>query len=705
MSTGETITAVKVAKNRGGFAIGSAFRLAGLAKLRDRIKELELDTKSPKIKIVGCTSESVGTDKAKGVSITRYETIWKGLLDFCFLVEDYDSAMLVARNECPKDPLPVSLDTAIAFMRYKVLKLGTVLLHHKTNEPILSSSEKSLTCLGQWTSVSSVKMYASALQKVHSHYETTHGSYEAECENCRQLDIKLIMKGHGCSRHAGKPRYWRAGSVVNHPDFKNHLAQMQTYVEEHYESRQTFAFLPGELRDIRTHLLSHNSVFHLMIWTIIIVGIKLFLRIDEVLDMTVEQFIQKYFVVTEDGVEGLCAKVKGKTDTESKHLALWDDKECPEFSPARAILIWIAVSGITSGRLFPADLLKPDSESFPYEKFLDIIKDLCTGVLKKDMSDPAMKNLILGTHMLRKTAFLLAFWGFVRGTKSTKLGPMDEANILLSARHKDISSTATYLSDSGTLKALLDRVDKDDMHHRVSEWVPIHIKTTDSFAALNMPSMRFIKPLVELADDFVFKDLKVPKDGRFGRKSIAQIHQLACAYVPDLSIEEELEAVLKKEVRPEVAAMLINMARKASEEKAKAAVFHALETAKVPPMTATTSTVGASTSNKKRKVQNAVTVSRDYQNNYNATKDRKEKVALLVEAIGEIKKETAQGKILVDPLKTFAYRAAKIVDCVDCCHGGSVDAFVRANSGFTISRFACSSGVKHQGTFDQTKLL
>jgi hypothetical protein len=51
------------------------------------------------------------------------------------------------------------------------------------------------------------------------------------------------------------------------------------------------------------------------------------------------------------------------------------------------------------------------TEHYGYDSSLEDLKYLCACVLKKDMSSPSMQNLSLGTHMLQKTAFLLAFRG------------------------------------------------------------------------------------------------------------------------------------------------------------------------------------------------------------------------------------------------------------------------------------------------------
>ena len=97
-----------------------------------------------------------------------------------------------------------------------------------------------------------------------------------------------------------------------------------------------------------------------------------------------------------------------------------------------------------------------------------------------------MKNLILGTHMLRETAFLMAYWAYQNHSDwDRKLNPLDNASILLDACHKNVTSTLIYLSSSGALKSLLDRVNPHSVRHRIGLYGPIYDKTLDNFAALN----------------------------------------------------------------------------------------------------------------------------------------------------------------------------------------------------------------------------
>jgi hypothetical protein len=129
-----------------------------------------------------------------------------------------------------------------------------------------------------------------------------------------------------------------------------------------------------------------------MLWTIINGGMKLFQRVEEAISMKYEEFLEDYFVVKEHDIGSLCAKIKGKTDLVWKHFAIWDDKECPEFSAARTILIWVCLAGIKGGYkyIFPSlaqlqEKVEAPTEYYCYDSFLEDMKSLCVNVLKKDM--------------------------------------------------------------------------------------------------------------------------------------------------------------------------------------------------------------------------------------------------------------------------------------------------------------------------------
>ena len=718
-------------------------RAQGLAQIKQQVIKHELNMTAPKIQIIGKNKKdatTVGTNRAAEVSISRYETIWRAVLDFCIEISDYDSAMLFAHDLCPTDPFPMSAEMAISCLRFHVEEKGTILKHHKTNEPIISSlTDAPMICQGDWKSVHSIASYCSALTKVHMHYETTTGEYCDLCDDCRKIPMEEVQDGKGCHCHPGQPHYWHTGKPTTAPDFQNNRGIMIDYIKTHYDAHHTFVFYPGELQDLRLYLLSMNNRYKLMIWTIMLVGIKGFLRIEEALNLEVEDLPQDYFVVTRENVEGLCMTVQGKTDEDKQYLAIWDDKECPDLSPSRALLIWLAVTGIKTGKLFPSEDelhsgTESPTESLPYEDFLKEIKFLCTNILKKEADSPAMKKMIIGTHMLRKMGYLLAYWGFNRKYGMHETTPMDQASILLSARHKDTRSCATYLSDSGTMQALCSKIRANDVNQRVGEWQPIHIETHTAFAALNVPSKQYIKSAVDLSDWYVFSKLGVPKDGELGRMGLYQIHQLACQFIPDLSNERSLCKLLEENLPSGILQEALSLISKDRNARIMEAVHHATAVqhnsllALGTPQNASRSRTEAPArmaipaaslhpatpypppedSSRKRKYNpdEVVTCSRDFQQEVKRARTAKAlQVELLQQAVSEVRTQLLEGnKILQDPLWSFAYRAGKVVDCVKNCHGGSITAFLQANEGFTYSRFKCCNGTEHSTSFDISKL-
>jgi hypothetical protein len=50
-----------------------------------------------------------------------------------------------------------------------------------------------------------------------------------------------------------------------------------------------------------------------MLWVIILVGVKLFLGVDEVLDLKYEQFLKAYFIVKDCNIKSLLTKIERQT--------------------------------------------------------------------------------------------------------------------------------------------------------------------------------------------------------------------------------------------------------------------------------------------------------------------------------------------------------------------------------------------------------
>ena len=325
-----------------------------------------------------------------------------------------------------------------------------ILKHPTTHEAVLDVEGNAITTLGNWCRFSSVGLFCSAISKLHKHYDTTKGEYIEACLECKKIALKHVCKGQGCKDHPGNPKFWHRGNPALDPKFAEKISKSEMYVKRNNAARHTFTFLPGQLCDIQEFLLSTNNIFNLMLWMLMIVGIKNFQRIDEAMEMTVKDFLPYLFAMTMDSVKGLAFNIDGKHETVHLTFAMWNDKDCPEFLASTALLILIAVSGIKSGPLFPTrDELRVKKEQYgkhiSYGTCLTCVKNLCTGILKLKIngkSDPR----IFGTHMLCKTSFLLTYWGYICVTGNMKMSELEEASVLQSACHSDISSTATYLA-------------------------------------------------------------------------------------------------------------------------------------------------------------------------------------------------------------------------------------------------------------------
>ena len=86
----------------------------------------------------------------------------------------------------------------------------------------------------------------------------------------------------------------------------------------------------------------------------ILIGVKCFLRYDDLIDMTLECFHTDLSVVLENGfVESLAFTFIGKSDKKPVTLTLWADDVIPHFCPVRSLLAYIYASKIKGGYLFP----------------------------------------------------------------------------------------------------------------------------------------------------------------------------------------------------------------------------------------------------------------------------------------------------------------------------------------------------------------
>jgi hypothetical protein len=684
--------------------ITDAERVIGFQKIESLITELARDPPLlpgsqplPPIQIVGKTKDDIGTDTAKTSSIDRYRRVWKGNLDFLIYMEKYDSAQLLHRQGCPRNPLPVSSEAAILYMKYHVLKKDTIVTHHLTNQPVLSPKNNlPLKAVGDWKSASTLGIYRSALSKLHHAYKTTDCAYQAGCERCAEIPLAEIRLNQGCHLCLGQPQYWSKGCVTTCNDFKKSFDMLKDYTEEHYEARSTVAFLPGELRKIRRFLLSQNTVRAMMLWVMILVGTKLFLRIDEVLNLQMEAFLPHYFVVKSGDVVSLLVEIKGKRDKQKIHFNLTDDDVCPEFSPVRMVLTFLAITGRKTGYLFPT-LSEINAESptkaYEYDNMLSDMRYLCQVVLQKDLTSTEGVKLIPGTHTLRKTGFLLAYWGkkteLMDLSQRRKVLPTeDEACILLDARHKDGSGTMTYLADSATFYSLNKRLGMNDPSQKVGPYIPIYIKTLANLSSIanegDVTNEVYSHSLDYLAAWYVRTVLGVPNSTDLSN-IVSELCEKACRPRVDEDADTEvMYEAMREHLPPGIFTWMKNM------------LDRKLLNNNVLPDTDNNRRAATHVSPERT---NLVETSVDYRAMFNAAATKVEKVGILLLGYDEIKQQMQTNKKLQGPLKSWGYKAASVIACLNECHDGSAESFIDSTPDFTLKKYTCVNKTKHRASF------
>jgi hypothetical protein len=695
------------------YCISTELLYEGLNKIRNLIRERGLNN-DPSVQVV----ISGATDSAEQSTIDHYKGYWRGLLAFCIETGDYESAMMVARDICPSRPPPVKMDTAIAFLKFQVepkvneeTGAPNFLLHHLTQQPIVSAvTGLPMVCQENWNCVPTIKLYAASLQKLHEKYDSTRGVYIEACDECIEIHR---LTGQACALHTGMggAKLVRVGNPRQCDEFKNVVKQMLKVAVDRDLSRSTFAYAPHELRAIRDHCLATNNLYDLMIWTIMIIGIKLFLRVDEVLNLTVEDFKTNLFVLNKLNVTGLMVEVFGKSkkkDGRKVILSLWDDKDCPDFSGTRALLLWIVKSGIESGKLFPSKTELQAGATTPtvgitYEAFHARQVHFCKNVLGKKNLD---KVIIGGTHMLRKTGYLLAIWGLPDSSKG--IGPITEAEILEAARHSTFGGNAhRYILDSRMRKqVIMDIPEYDgDPRFRASPFRPIRLMSVEEHISANVYSQAFFAEhgtLANLADWYVF-DLVGVFRGTFHRMTIAALSMVVERFNPTPTNRQSLQDKLEKlSIAADEKADLqravdayVHEKYQALRKRSAEATMENDDWVMLEPVVAPAAAVDPAT---------VMNLSRNFQAEAKAARLQPAILMPILEsAVDEMKQQRAlRKKWDSGSTRRWASRAAKVVACFRECHHSNFDAFMGAlNNQIAVSKFACPGGLGHEKYLDE----
>ena len=295
-----------------------------------------------------------GKDKTYEQYVGRVED----LLRFCYLVGDYESAVLFDRNNCPKNPLPLSPDTLKSYLDHKCGFSGETLVY-KGKAVTDPGTSIPVYCTGVWKCHTNIDRTSSLLRTgLGSLHESLRGDYLSKCPECWRIHHSVPGRAPGtygsCQEHPNAPLLVTRGDVSSEPQVKKYLKEWREAARNGHLRKGNCALNPSEVRKLQSYLVKNSSCPEdFKLYVMILTGIKLFLRADELLNMKVEDFITRMFQVHPNRVRTLSVGVQGKSDLRRVLLNMFDDPKCPEFDLVLHLLIYVKVFDIKSGYLFP----------------------------------------------------------------------------------------------------------------------------------------------------------------------------------------------------------------------------------------------------------------------------------------------------------------------------------------------------------------
>jgi hypothetical protein len=421
----------------------------------------------------------------KSSTVKKYRVHIDMLQRFFILIGRYDS-LLILQSPRPVDVPSMVVEDVILYMEYKYGIPGDV-LKTKSGEVVKDVLDNVVYCSGSWKTPTQVESFSAAVGAIHRGQQQK-GNYIEPCSECIRLDTEEHSR-MGCQKHAGRACLLRGGEPNKSDEFRYASAAIKV-ARSNYEENGACTLLPSHVRGIRRELLKTNELANLQLYTIMIVSIRCFLRFDDFNTLKVESMQEGLHVVTSEGIKALCVLVQGKCDPRPVYLYLWCDEENPEFCPVRHLLLYLYITGISDGHLFP-DLKKPfgpgvASTPLKYQKVQDAFKKIMLTVA------PAFSEKF-GTHTARKTSYLFAVWG---------LG--SEADIMLSARHVSSDHAKRYRESAELLRLVKDNHEDISGEMEVSKWKSIFLSSAGmNIAEVNGGSFTYTAAIHVLADRFI----------------------------------------------------------------------------------------------------------------------------------------------------------------------------------------------------------
>jgi hypothetical protein len=405
-----------------------AARLKGM----DRYAEKHHFDRTRQIHMIKTVRGSVkGVQKIDGATLSGYHLYIEQIGKFAARISDYRTALICDRKCCPFDPHPVDPLTLALFFRWKSQGETEVLTYPKDNCPVIDKLGRTIHCTDDWKCPSNVSRYDAAVKSLHATYEHLRGPYQEPCTDCVSLNSgKSDGQFKSCRKHANAPLLTLCGDSTRANTYQDQYKQTRGYLLNSHVVKGNLQLQPVQVRTIRSALIAKNDIHAFQMWVMLIIGIRLMLRSDELLGLTVEDFLLDHAQIQPTRLGSVGVEVQGKTDAIKKLLLLWRDDDYPDLCPLRPLLVYLHWTGIKSGPLFPDRdslndymLKKYGAESetssnkpvkaHGYDAWLLRMKTLFKVLFPSTFGDLATEPATVGTHTLRKTGKLLISHGLL----------------------------------------------------------------------------------------------------------------------------------------------------------------------------------------------------------------------------------------------------------------------------------------------------
>lgn len=329
-------------------------------------------------------------------TIRQYRPYWQELGRFAVKLGDFQTAAICDDDLRPAKPLPANPDTIMLWIHYKSYGKGVRLLKPRSSTDYATYPDgQVIEAIGGWNADVNIRRARTAINMLHKTFELCRGAYAFACEKCFTSNSPIDWTKGGtwlsCADHTSGALLRASGNPTSEKKCSAAFAEARNFLKAKHTVRGNVQLNPSQVRQIRDRLFTSDgggNMYHMQTYLLMILGIKLFLRADEVIKLRFDNFQMDAAEVefAQNRVDSLVVWVEGKSDKEKVFLRIYRDDDNPVFCPIRHLLCYLQATGIKGGFLFPQwDLLKAflDSPSsgdgvfethLTYENFLDRVQ-------------------------------------------------------------------------------------------------------------------------------------------------------------------------------------------------------------------------------------------------------------------------------------------------------------------------------------------